>query len=137
MRAIWANWQSSARLWYVKWPLIAIAAVVIVAAVASSMSSAAPATTTASPVAVSRDQMGDRWPLTVDSGVLGCERSAAFIDVQGKLYGLNGMATAARGYLDLAPIWAPAVDAHGPIPGQHKSIAPLVDAALKICDQAK
>lgn len=48
---------------------------------------------------------GLTWPLTVEQGRLGCDGLARYVEVDGRKYGLNGFATAAKGYSELEPIW--------------------------------
>ncbi|AWW75835.1 hypothetical protein CD351_15505 [Erythrobacter sp. KY5] len=49
---------------------------------------------------------GLAWPLTVESGRLGCTQMARWVEVNGTRYGLNGLASAERGYAELEDIWA-------------------------------
>lgn len=61
------------------------------------------------PAAVSRDGFeakGLLWPLTVNEGRLGCTQMARWVEVDGKRYGLNGIATEERGYAELEQIWS-------------------------------
>ena len=57
---------------------------------------------------VTRDQLGDDWPLTVASGVIGCDRDNRLvtINVEGTTYSLNGTAMAPGPYGALETIWA-------------------------------
>lgn len=72
------------------------------------------------PDQVSRDQMGDRWPLTVDRGRVECRGPGYyFVDSDGKRYGLNGFAGDAR---DIDPIW-----------DKPKSLGPLTEVAAEQC----
>jgi len=62
-----------------------------------------------SPGYVSREEYGDAWPLTVDSGVLVCDQSrgalgAVVFAAGGSRYGINGMAKS-QGYPPINPIW--------------------------------
>ncbi len=58
---------------------------------------------------------GKVWPLSVNSGKVGCTPNPRdpdaearwFIGPDGTKYGLNGFATVADGYADLTPIWLP------------------------------
>ena len=60
-----------------------------------------------SPIATRADfeARGLDWPLTVDSGRLGCTKLARWIEVEGMKYGLNGIATEGRGYREIEAIW--------------------------------
>jgi len=76
--------------------------------------------------AVSREEYGADWPLTVDSGTLRCEGAGAvvFRAPDGTDYGVNGLAA---DYADIEPIWADDPDA----PGLKKYIGVLIDAGLR------
>lgn len=52
------------------------------------------------------EQRGLRWPLTVDTGAIGCTAQARWFEHDGARYGLNGFASEERGYRELEPIWA-------------------------------
>lgn len=41
---------------------------------------------------ISRKELGDKWPFTIDEGVLACRRRAVFLLVGGTVYALNGTA---------------------------------------------
>jgi hypothetical protein len=83
---------------------------------------------------VSRDEMGNDWPLTVESGTLRCAGEsglgAATIEVDGSRYALNGIAKAQNAGQDIQPIWASSDDGTG----LKKSIGPLIDRALALCE---
>ena len=44
------------------------------------------------PLIVSRTEMGDKWPFTVDSGEIRCDRDRVTFHTDGKTYALNGTA---------------------------------------------
>lgn len=46
------------------------------------------------------------WPLTVQSGTVGCDADARWFESGGIRYGLNGTATVERGFKEIEPIWA-------------------------------
>ncbi|MCJ8138435.1 DUF2511 domain-containing protein [Falsirhodobacter halotolerans] len=76
-------------------------------------------------------EYGADWPLTVDSGVLACRKSAATIRASGTTYALNGTARQA-GHTSIEPIWK----TDQVIAGQElkKSLGPLIKAANALCD---
>lgn len=80
---------------------------------------------------VSRTQLGDDWPLTVEEGNLRCEPPSrvVFTDPSGHEWGVNGMAVT-HGYREIDPIWADNPE----IPGLKKSIGPLIDRGLALCE---
>lgn len=86
----------------------------------------------APPGMVSRESMGDEWPLTVDSGVLACDGKDGFgsvtFTVDGTTYGVNGIAMG-QGLPAMDPIWAddPAT------PGLKMNMGPIIDAGLALC----
>lgn len=82
---------------------------------------------------ITDDEYGDRWPLTVDKAKLCCRHNAVWIEVNGKRFGLNGLA---KGFLErhgytvheLEEIWRPDPE----IEGLRVSIGPLIDDGLKL-----
>lgn len=80
-------------------------------------------------VLVTRDSMGESWPLTVDQAHVEClDGRLAVVHANGMTYALNGTAKS-RGYPAVDPIWR----ANPSIPGTKISIGPLIDIALKQC----
>jgi hypothetical protein len=76
---------------------------------------------------------GDRWPLTVNSGLLRCEGSNGFGAVvfrapDGMDYGVNGVALG-KHFADIKPIWRKDPDS----PGLRIDIGPLIDIGLTLC----
>lgn len=53
---------------------------------------------------VSKDEFGDAWPLTVDSGTIINSNGAIIFCHEAQEYQLNGVATA-QGYQAINPIW--------------------------------
>ncbi|MEM6474878.1 MAG: hypothetical protein AAF687_01795 [Pseudomonadota bacterium] len=88
----------------------ALTPVVILAACSASTDEVERAEASADdPALVSResfDAEGLAWPLTVESGRLGCTKLARWVEADGKKYGLNGLADAQGGYAELEDIWA-------------------------------
>ena len=90
------------------------------------------------PGLVTRDNLGEEWPLTVDYVILACEpKTAGGMDLQiasltapdGTVYALNGTAKSHTDYADIAPIWADNPNVEGlKIP-----ISPLIDRARTLC----
>lgn len=84
---------------------------------------------------VTAGDFGEKWPLTVDAGVLRCEPHAGktsqvtFMDGNGTIYAVNGIASGTGRFQDIDVIWAPATDGVG----LKKNISPLIDAGLALC----
>lgn len=86
---------------------------------------------------VSRADLGDDWPLTVEKAVVSCEPFTdsvhlPIVKVGDVEYGLTGQAVT-QGYTELAdddPVWAdnPRID------GAKVNIGPLRDHALGMCE---
>jgi len=89
-------------------------------------------------IRVSKQEFGDAWPLTVDEGILSCTGSSRMgevvLIVNGKKYAVNGVAMSQKvngqkAYADVIEI-----QANDPkIPGVKKSVGPLIDRGLKLC----
>jgi hypothetical protein len=79
---------------------------------------------------VTREDMGDNWPLTVDGGTLHCEGAGAvtFTTDDGTTYAVNGLALGMHKWPDIDPLWA---DASG---GLKKDIGPLIERGLSLCN---
>lgn len=84
---------------------------------------------------ISRADMPGQWPLTVESGVVGCERGKAIKFVAGgKTYALNGTAQSYSKQLGfdwrpVAAIWRDNPD----IPGTKVPIGPLIARGQALC----
>ena len=81
-------------------------------------------------VAITRAEYGDRWPFTVDRGVLQCVQlkgSIATVTFSG--YALNGTAKQLKRYRDVAAIWR----SNPKSPGTKISIGPLITRGLALC----
>lgn len=97
---------------------------------------------------ISKQDFGESWPFTVDSGTLACTSGGIVtFTANGNRYAVNGTASAA-GHPDIEPIWAmnwtmieemaealditpdEAVEQLGPI---RISISPIIKAGLKLC----
>lgn len=78
---------------------------------------------------VTKADLGDEWPFTVDSGYVDCPDGISAIFRTGNAeYGLNGMATS-RGFAEPTPIRK--VDPT--IPGAMVSIGPMIELARQEC----
>jgi len=78
---------------------------------------------------VTKAELGDSWPFTVDSGYVDCPDGVSAIFRTGDaVYGLNGMATS-RGFAEPDPIRK----VHPTIPGGMISIGPMIDLARQEC----
>ncbi len=53
---------------------------------------------------VSRSEFGERWPFTVDRGVVRCDNNAITFATDGNVYAVNGVAKS-RGIAAIEPIW--------------------------------
>ena len=80
---------------------------------------------------VTRQEYGDRWPLTVDSGTLHNDEGAVLFesDTDRKIYALNGTAKTRNLGMDISPIWA---NADKGAAGPKKSLGPLIDRGLTL-----
>lgn len=82
---------------------------------------------------ISRADLGAEWPLTVESGTLGCDGQdgvgSATFTTGGEKYALNGTAKGRKDGVAIDPIWA----ADPSIPGAKKNIGVLIDRALQLC----
>lgn len=95
-----------------------------------------PAELQGKPGLVTRTDLGEQWPLTVDYAVLHCQpkeaggyhlQLATLTAPDGTLYALNGSAKAHTPAKDIEPIWAP-----DPATKARISIGPLIDKALTL-----
>ncbi|GAA1769428.1 hypothetical protein GCM10009681_46000 [Luedemannella helvata] len=74
--------------------------------------------------------MGDRWPLTIDSGTLECRNGAEVVlSSGGTVYALNGTAKSSKRYADVSSVWADDPSTAG----LKVSIGPLIDEGLALC----
>jgi hypothetical protein len=81
---------------------------------------------------VSRETMRDEWPLTLGSGVLGCERGAVTFSANGVTYAINGTAMAQGrklGWRDIREVWKD----NPAIPGTKINIGPMIEKGLLLC----
>lgn len=92
---------------------------------------------------ISKEQFGDKWPFTVERGILQCKEGKVILfHANGKVYSVNGKADGlakSRGYHDIREIWknnpeyskffAPDDPEHPKI-----NIGPIIEEGLKLCD---
>ena len=77
---------------------------------------------------VSRQQLGDEWPFTVDDGIIQAEAGVSVtFKARGDVYAVNGLAKG-QGFKDIEPIWA-----DDPETGLKKNIGPIIDRGLALC----
>jgi hypothetical protein len=82
---------------------------------------------------VTREELGDDWPLTVDSAWVWCQSDQTILmRADGHTYGLNGPAQDA-GYPSPDPIWRD--DPNMPDGVDAKiSLRPLINRGMELCD---
>ena len=89
------------------------------------------------PGLITRDDLGNGWPLTVDFGALDCRTSvvdgitlqSVTFRVPNMQYALNGTANTHTPFPEIEPIWADDPDAKG----LKIDISPLIDRGLARC----
>lgn len=81
---------------------------------------------------MSRADLGDDWPLTVESGIVRCEGAGEiyFDAANGTTYAVNGLALGRDTAPKIDPIWANNPD----IKGTKINIGPIIDQGLELCD---
>lgn len=78
---------------------------------------------------VSKDEFGDKWPFTVEAGVVDCVKGGgAIFKSNGQSYQLNGTASH-MGFQPINPIWRDNPD----IKGTKINIGPMISLALQQC----
>ena len=117
-----------------RWSTVAViaAAVFLVACSGDSSSgnTASGDSSSGNTAEVTRSELGEEWPLTVDAVSLRCEGSAVIAEVDGTVYALNGTAKADDTLADITEIWAED-DELGV--GLRKNIGVLIDRGLELC----
>ena len=80
---------------------------------------------------VTGQELGDRWPLIVDSGHVDCESGALVFRHDGTAYALNGTALG-KGYPGIDPIWKDEAKSltHRPL---KVDLTPLIELARRQC----
>lgn len=82
---------------------------------------------------VSRDDLGDTWPFTVDRGVIACNHPslAVVFFTNEKIYAVNGVAKGQKRYADVREILRDDLSA-----AESKAdIGPILDRGLKLCSR--
>lgn len=116
--------------------LMALALVALIAVyIWSNSQSGSPSGTPSEPPPgfVSRATFGERWPLTVEEGVLACRGSggvgAVTFTAGNTTYAVNGIAVQDGTFTDIKAIWADNPD----VAGLKKDIGPLIERGLALC----
>ena len=80
---------------------------------------------------MSKSELGDAWPLTVESGTVTCENGSQviFAAPNGTRYAVNGTAMSQTDLPRIDEIWAP----DPTIDGAKVNISPIIDAGLALC----
>ncbi len=89
-------------------------------------------------IKTTRSEYGDKWPFTVEEGVLSCTDTGRTVGTtrmlevtftaNGVTYGLNGTAKQNSRYSNVEAIWA-----NDPsLPGTRKNITPIIDRGLAL-----
>jgi uncharacterized protein DUF2511 len=80
---------------------------------------------------VTRQELGDLWPLTVEGGRVDCDHEALVFRDHGSSYALN-MSALGKGYSGIDPIWKDEARAlnHRPL---KVDLTPLIDLARQQC----
>ncbi|MFD4672379.1 DUF2511 domain-containing protein [Lentzea sp. NPDC058450] len=81
------------------------------------------------PGEVRREDFGEKWPLTVDSGVVRCQGGAVTFTTNGSSYDVNGTAMTRNRGKRIHEIWAD--DPNNA--GLKIYIGPILDLGLKLC----
>ena len=86
---------------------------------------------------VSASDFGDKWPLTVSEGLLGCSpagrlQAVTFETAAGIIYAVNGTAKSS-GFPPIEEIWRPDPRPEFATFGLRVNIGPLLDLGLKLC----
>jgi hypothetical protein len=85
---------------------------------------------------ISRTDLGDAWPLTVDTGVLSCigRKGVGLVTftVDGVTYAVNGLAKQGGRWESIDAIWIddPNIKVEPPV---KKNIGPLIERGLALC----
>lgn len=109
--------------------------VLLVAGCGAAPEVAVPATSVRPAGTITRANLGEQWPFTVEQGEVRCLNSTGtglgevvFI-AEGTTYAINGPAKSRKIYADIATIWRDDPS----YPGLKVSIGPIIDLGLKLC----
>lgn len=81
------------------------------------------------PGEVRREDFGEKWPLTVDAGIVRCNNGAVTFASGGVSYDVNGTAMTRNRGRKIDEIWA----ANPTVSGLKIDISPILDLGLKLC----
>jgi hypothetical protein len=91
-------------------------------------------------VKITRQEYGQRWPFTVEDGILACRDTGVTVGAtkmkevtftaNGVTYAVNGTAKGNKAYANIDGIWAEDPER----PGLKKDIQPIIDMGLQLCD---
>jgi Protein of unknown function (DUF2511) len=77
---------------------------------------------------VSRSQLGEEWPFTVEEGLVqGRGWGSVTFKARGEVYAVNGVAKG-QGFKNIDAIWA-----NDPATGLKKNIGPIIERGLELC----
>lgn len=89
-------------------------------------------------VKIARTEYGDKWPFTVNEGILSCRDTGRTVGTtrmieitftaNGVVYAVNGTAKQNRSYSNIDAIWADDPS----LPGTKKNIGPIIDRGLAL-----
>jgi hypothetical protein len=82
---------------------------------------------------ISRADLGDAWPLTVDSGVVACNHPSSavvfFTSESNKIYAVDEVARGMKLYADVREI----LRDHPSVAGSKMDIGPVLERGRKLC----
>lgn len=79
--------------------------------------------------AIERSQYGERWPFTVDAGIISCVDGSIIFTHQSKNYAVNGMAINTKRYEKIDEIWA-----DDPNTGAKKNLSEIINLGSTFCN---
>ncbi|MGW6932820.1 DUF2511 domain-containing protein [Lentzea sp. NPDC054927] len=88
-----------------------------------------PTQATRGPGEIRREDFGEKWPLTVDAGVVRCQNGAVTFTSNGSNYDVNGTAMTKNRGKKIDEIWAD--DPKNA--GLKINISPIIELGLKLC----
>jgi hypothetical protein len=82
---------------------------------------------------ITKAEYGEKWPFTVEEGILKCINDGVIFTVNRKSYGINGRAKT-DGYADPQEIWAVDSSLSDAYNTLRKDIQPIIDDGRKMCN---
>lgn len=83
---------------------------------------------------VTREEFGEAWPFTVDSGVVACRSVSSVIFITDrKIYAVNGLAMSDGIYEDIKEIWRVDPEA-GKYGAPRVNLSPILSIGLDLCN---